>query len=68
MRNLRIGDVIHVNGVTCQIAEIIYQEPWDWRKAYYIEFRDTDGKHRSWKQNIDGGYKVNESVCISKSK
>jgi hypothetical protein len=26
------------------------------RKAYYLEFRDTNGVYRSWKQNFDGGY------------
>lgn len=56
MRDLKVGDKIHAQGITCKIAEIIYQEPWDWRNAYYIEFRDAKGICRSWEQNFDGGY------------
>ena len=56
MRQLRVGDVVHVQGIICEIAEIFVQEPWEWRNAYYVEFRDTDGNYRSWKQNFDGGY------------
>ena len=56
MRDLRPGDVVHCQGITCIIKEITYQEPWEWREAYYLEFRDTDGVYRSWKQNFDGGY------------
>lgn len=55
MRDLIVGDVIIVSGVKVEIAEIKYQEPWQWRNAYYIEFIDTKGNYRSWKQNIDGG-------------
>ena len=56
MRDLRPEDIIHCGGVTCEIKEIKYQEPWNWRNAYYIEFLDTNGNYRSWKQNFDGGY------------
>lgn len=56
MRDLKPGDVVHVQGIVCEIAEIAWQEPWDWREAYYLEFRDTNGIYRSWKQNFDGGY------------
>ena len=48
MRDLKPGDVVH--------AEIAWQEPWDWREAYYLEFRDANGIYRCWKQNFDGGY------------
>lgn len=60
MRELRVGDIIHVQGITCTIAEIAWQEPWDWYNAYHTEFRDTNGVYRSWKQNIDGGYAEHE--------
>ena len=55
-RNLQPGDIIHCQGMTCTIKEIAWQEPWEWREAYYLEFRDTNGVYRSWKQQIDGGY------------
>ena len=56
MRDLRPGDVLHCHNIICEIKEIIYQEPWNWREAYYVEFWDTNGNYRSWKQNFDGGY------------
>lgn len=55
MRDLKKGDVIHVGNITCEVAEIIWQEPWQWRNAYHLEFKDTDGIYRSWKQSYDGG-------------
>lgn len=56
MRDLRPGDIIHCGGITCEVKKIIDQEPWNWRNAYYIEFWDTNGIYRSWKQNFDDGY------------
>lgn len=56
MRDLRPGDKIHCQSIICTIKEIAWQEPWEWREAYYLEFYDTDGNYRSWKQNVDGGY------------
>lgn len=47
MRDLRPGDVVHCQGITCTIKEIAWQEPWEWREAYYLEFRDTNGVYRS---------------------
>lgn len=64
MRDLRPGDKIQcpmtvgritISDYTVEIAEIIYQEPWSWREAYYLEFIDTKGNYHSWKQNFDGG-------------
>ena len=63
-RQLRPGDkiqcpvdfgLITITDFTVTIKEIKYQEPWEWRNAYYLEFIDTNGVYRSWKQNIDGG-------------
>jgi len=56
MRDLRVGDIVHVQGITCTIKEIAWQEPWRWRNSYYLEFTDTKGVYRSWKQEFDGGY------------
>lgn len=54
-RQLEIGDTIKCQGITATIASITFQEPWEWRNAYYLEFTDTKGNYRSWKQNYDGG-------------
>lgn len=35
MRDLRPGDIIHVQGIICEVSEIAWQEPWEWREAYY---------------------------------
>ena len=56
MRELRPGDVIHCKGIVAEIKDIAWQEPWEWRNAYYLEFTDTNGIYRSWKQNYDGGH------------
>ena len=31
MRDLRRGDIIHVQGIICEISEIAWQEPWEWK-------------------------------------
>lgn len=56
MRELKPGDVIHCQGITCTISEIAWQEPWEWREAYCLEFTDTNGNLRGWVQDVDGGY------------
>lgn len=48
------GDKIHCAGITVEIDKILYCDfifhSWD------IEFIDTNGKYRHWKQNQDKGY------------
>ena len=51
---IEIGNVI-IATRRVVIGEIIYQEPYSWRGAYYIEFRDVFGTYRNWHQNTDGG-------------
>lgn len=72
-RQLQIGDKIQcpitvgnitIPDYTVEIAEIITQEPWEWRKAYYIEFKDTKGNYHSWKQNQDGGIAILKEIKI----
>ena len=64
-RQLQVGDTIRCQGIVATIATIAFQEPWEWRGSWYLEFRDTKGVYRSWKQNSDGGYAVNsEGVRI----
>ena len=58
MRDLLIGDEVCCSGLRCTIKEIAFQEPWEWRNSYYIEFTDTNGVYRSWKQYLDGGYAI----------
>lgn len=55
-RDLKVGDIIHCQGIIVTIKEIAWQEPWSMRNSYYLEFRDTNGVYRSWKQCYDGGY------------
>ena len=52
---LQAGDTIKTKGVTATIKEIAFQEPWEWREAWYLEFTDTNGIYRNWKQSCDGG-------------
>lgn len=54
-RQLVVGDTIKAQGITATIAEITFQEPWSWRNSWYIEFTDTNGNYRNWKQECDGG-------------
>lgn len=63
-RQLQVGDQVKIgldlgsiiiSDHKITIGEILYQEPWEWRNAYYIEFKDTNGKYHFWKQNFDGG-------------
>lgn len=37
MRDLRPGDIVHVQGIICEIAEIAWQEPWKWREACWMK-------------------------------
>ena len=60
-RQLKVGDTIKCAGITATIAEISFQEPWEWRQAWYIEFTDTDGNYRNWRQNDDGGKAFDEN-------
>lgn len=61
MRNLKVGDTIKCQGITATIKEIAFQEPWKWRNSWYLEFRDTNGVYRSWKQCYDGGTAYDEN-------
>lgn len=55
-RQLQVGDIVVCQGIKATIAEIAFQEPYEWRNSWYLEFKDTDGEYRSWKQEYDGGY------------
>lgn len=46
------GDKVACMGIVVTIGKILYQDFWrDWD----IEFIDTAGNYRHWKQGFDGG-------------
>ena len=51
---VQIGDVIKCKGISCTVKEINFSEAWD-RDGHYVEFLDTNGVYRNWKQWCDGG-------------
>lgn len=54
-RKLEPGDKIVCQGIEATIAEIKYQEYWE-DEGFIVEFTDTNGVYRSWKQALDGRY------------
>lgn len=52
MRKVRKGDRIHCMGITVTIQKVFY---YDWWETWDIEFIDTEGNYRHWKQAYDGG-------------
>lgn len=54
----RAGDIVKVNGIKYEIAEIFYQfcsERGADDDGWLIEFIDTKGNYHYWKQYLDGG-------------
>lgn len=51
---VRPGDSVVVNGKTVTIFNIYEAsyEPW---MGWEVEFTDTNGKYRHWRQRLDGG-------------
>lgn len=53
MKNAKIGDIVHCNGILAIINKIFYEyfdgNFWD------IEFIDVNGRYFHWKQEFDGG-------------
>lgn len=51
---LKPGDIVTCKGISATIKEITFQEYWE-GEGYYVEFTDTNGNYRNWKQWTDGG-------------
>lgn len=62
-RELKHGDRVSALGITCTIADVLYQDHFGDRPdapgsdcwGYDVEFTDTHGAYHHWKQNQDGG-------------
>lgn len=52
---VKVGDKIWCRGIVTEIAEIVFQDDYD-KDGLEVEFIDTEGKCRVWKQRFDGGY------------
>lgn len=48
----RKGDIVECMGICATIDKILYQDFWE---NWDIEFIDTNGNYRHWKQGFDGG-------------
>lgn len=55
---IKQGDKITCKDLTVTVDQIHSQSNYgtDDEPCYYIEFRDTDGVFRYWKQDVDGGF------------
>ena len=53
---LKVGDKIYCRGIVVKISEIIYQDVCAHEGEMDVEFVDSNGKYRHWKQYFDGGY------------
>jgi len=49
----KVGDKVSAMGITAEIGQIIYQ--FYFNGAWDIEFVDSYGNYRHWKQEFDGG-------------
>ena len=49
----KVGDKVSAMGITAEIGKIIYQ--FYFNGAWDIEFVDSYGNYRHWKQEFDGG-------------
>ena len=58
--NVKSGDKIKAMGMIITIDKIYYQS-FDRDSGWDIEFVDTNGVHRSYKQEFDGGEVLHEN-------
>lgn len=55
IKEARKGDVVKAQGIHAEIEKIYYQDYDRHENMWDIEFLDTTGHHRHWKQCFDGG-------------
>lgn len=53
MNTARIGDKIRSHGIEVTIGTLYYSDCYD--GVWDVEFIDTNGQYRHWKQQYDGG-------------
>ena len=61
-RRVEIGDKIHAQGCTFEVAKIISQDDYGNDGGIYIEFEDPKGNYHYWKEGCDGGYVIVKEV------
>ena len=57
-RRVEIGDKIHAQDYTFEVAKIISQSDYGNDGGIYIEFEDPKGNYHYWKEGHDGGYVI----------
>ena len=57
---IREGDKIVCMGMWVVVGEIIYQNEYAHEGERDLEFIDSKGQYRHWKQHFDGGYVVKD--------
>ena len=59
MAKVRKGDKICALGITVTIEKVLYWDCFD--DEYDVEFIDTAGNYRHWKQWEDGGFLIKKT-------
>lgn len=54
MKKATVGDKVKALGFVVTIGKILYQDYWE-EDGWDIEFIDSEGQYRHWKQGFDGG-------------
>lgn len=54
-RRVEVGDKIHAQGCTFEVAKIISQNDYGDDGGIYLEFEDPRGNYHYWKEGHDGG-------------
>lgn len=58
---IEVGDKIHAQGCTFEVAKIFSQFYYGEEDGVYIEFEDPKGNYHYWKQGCDGGYIIDKN-------